>query len=86
MGRGAKFTRWMFARPAGGAAGAFAVMDELFHPTSREALIAAKEREEGIAPMPSPEGQPFGGRIVIALPANDEPGQAGRARSVSSNP
>ena len=59
----------MTRRPSGGAAGAFAVLDELFHPASREALIAAEEREEAIAPMPSPEGQPFEGRITITVAA-----------------
>lgn len=91
MGRWAKFTRWMFRRPAGGAAGAFAVMDELFHPSSREALIAASEREEAIAPMPSPEGQPvagatkFGGRITITIAAEVESGLVRGTLSVSSN-
>ena len=74
------FAKWMTRRPSGGAAGAFAVMDELFHPSSREAFIAADERAEAMAPMPSPEGQPFGGRIVIALPDSEPP------RSVSSKP
>ena len=76
MSRWADVKRWMLRRPSGGAAGAFAVMDELFHPTSREALIAADEREEAIAPMPSPEGQPFGGRIVIALPNDTREGSS----------
>lgn len=70
----------MTRRPSGGAAGAFAVMDELFHPSSREALIAADERAVAMAPMPSPEDQPFGGHIVIELSDREAP------RSVSSKP
>lgn len=87
MSRWAKFKKWMTRRPSGGAAGAFAVMDELFHPSSRDALIAAQEREEAIAPMPSPEDTPFGGRITILLPTGDDAVSSdGTARSVSSKP
>jgi hypothetical protein len=56
-------------RPSGGAAGAFAVLDEIFHPSSREHRIAMEEQAEARAPMPSPEDKPFGeNRIVIKLP------------------
>jgi hypothetical protein len=87
MSRWAKFKKWMTRRPSGGAAGAFAVMDELFHPASREAVIAAQERKEAIAPMPSPEDSPFGGRITIEVPVTpDETPQDTDVRSVSSKP
>jgi hypothetical protein len=56
-------------RPSGGAAGAFAVLDEVFHPSSREHRIAMEEQAEARAPMPSPEDKPFGeNRIIIKLP------------------
>ena len=56
-------------KPSGGAAGAFAVMDELFHPSARESRIVAEEQAEARAPMPSADDKPFDeNRIVIALP------------------
>ncbi|WP_162532623.1 hypothetical protein [Aurantimicrobium photophilum] len=56
-------------RPSGGAAGAFAVMDELFHPSARESRIVAEEQAEARAPMPSADDKPFDeNRIVITLP------------------
>ena len=55
-------------RPSGGATGAFAVLDEIFHPSSREHRIVGEEQAEARAPMPSPEGKPFDdNRIVINL-------------------
>lgn len=56
-------------KPSGGAAGAFAVMDELFHPSARESRIVAEEQAEARAPMPSADDKPFDdNRIVITLP------------------
>ena len=56
-------------KPSGGAAGAFAVMDELFHPSARESRIVAEEQAEARAPMPSADDKPFDDkRIVITLP------------------
>ncbi|BDU10249.1 hypothetical protein AINA4_01700 [Aurantimicrobium sp. INA4] len=56
-------------KPSGGAAGAFAVMDELFHPSAREPRIVAEEQAEARAPMPSADDKPFDdNRIVITLP------------------
>ena len=56
-------------KPSGGAAGAFAVLDELFHPSARESRIVAEEQAEARAPMPSADDKPFDeNRIVIALP------------------
>lgn len=56
-------------KPSGGAAGAFAVMDELFHPSARESRIIAEEQAEARAPMPSADDKPFDdNRIVITLP------------------
>ena len=56
-------------KPSGGAAGAFAVMDELFHPSARESRIVAEEQAEARAPMPSADDKTFDeNRIVITLP------------------
>lgn len=56
-------------KPSGGAAGAFAVMDELFHPSARESRIVAEEQAEARATMPSADDKPFDdNRIVITLP------------------
>ena len=56
-------------KPSGGAAGASAVMDELFHPSARESRIVAEEQAEARAPMPSADDKPFDdNRIVITLP------------------
>lgn len=56
-------------KPSGGAAGAFAVIDELFHPSARESRIVAEEQAEARAPMPSADDKPFDdNRIVITLP------------------
>ena len=56
-------------KPSGGAAGAFAVMDELFHPSARESRIVAEEQAEASAPKPSADDKPFDeNRIVITLP------------------
>ena len=56
-------------KPSGGAAGAFAVMDELFHPSARESRIVAEEQAEARAPMTSADDKPFDdNRIVITLP------------------
>jgi hypothetical protein len=56
-------------RPSGGAAGAFAVMDEIFHPSARETRIVMEEQAEARAPMPSADDKPFDeNRIVITLP------------------
>lgn len=56
-------------KPSGGAAGAFAVMDELFHPSAREHRIVMEEQAEARAPMPSADDKPFDeNRIVITLP------------------
>lgn len=56
-------------KPSGGAASAFAVMDELFHPSARESRIVAEEQAEARAPMPSADDKPFDeNRIVITLP------------------
>ncbi|MEG0028242.1 MAG: hypothetical protein RR713_02605 [Aurantimicrobium sp.] len=56
-------------KPSGGAAGAFAVMDELFLPSARESRIVAEEQAEASAPMPSADDKPFDdNRIVITLP------------------
>ena len=56
-------------RPSGGAAGAFAVMDEIFHPSARETRIMMEEQAEARAPMPSADDEPFDeNRIVITLP------------------
>lgn len=56
-------------RPSGGAAGAFAVMDEIFHPSARETRIVMEEQAEARAPMPSADDKPFDeNRILITLP------------------
>jgi hypothetical protein len=56
-------------KPSGGAAGAFAVMDEIFHPSARETRIVMEEQAEARAPMPSADDKPFDdNRIVITLP------------------
>ncbi len=56
-------------RPSGGAAGAFAVMDEIFHPSARETRIVMEEQAEARAPMPAADDKPFDeNRIVITLP------------------
>lgn len=56
-------------KPSGGAAGAFAVMDELFHPSARESRIVAEEQAEARAPMPSADDKPFDdNHIVITIP------------------
>ena len=56
-------------KPSGGATGAFAVMDELFHPSARDTRIVAEEQAEARAPMPSADDKPFDdNRIVITLP------------------
>jgi hypothetical protein len=56
-------------KPSGGAAGAFAVMDEIFHPSAREHRIVMEEQAEARAPMPSADDKPFDeNRIVITLP------------------
>lgn len=60
-------------RPSGGAAGAFAVMDEIFHPSARETRIVMEEQAEARAPMPSADDKPFDeNRIVITLPAQSK--------------
>ena len=59
----------MGTKPSGGAAGAFAVLDELFHPSAREHRIVMEEQAEARAPMPSADDKPFDeNRIVITLP------------------
>jgi hypothetical protein len=56
-------------KPSGGAAGAFAVLDELFHPSARESRIVAEEQAEARAPMPSADDKPFdGNKITITVP------------------
>jgi hypothetical protein len=56
-------------RPSGGAAGAFAVLDELFHPSARESRIVAEEQAEARAPMPSADDKPFDdNKITITVP------------------
>ena len=60
-------------KPSGGAAGAFAVLDELFHPSARESRIVAEEQAEARAPMPSADDKPFdNNRIVITLPPKSD--------------
>lgn len=60
-------------KPSGGAAGAFAVMDELFHPSARESRIVVEEQAEARAPMPSADDKPFDeNRIVITLPPDSK--------------
>jgi hypothetical protein len=60
-------------KPSGGAAGAFAVMDELFHPSARESRIVAEEQAEARAPMPSADDKPFDeNRIVLILPSDSK--------------
>jgi len=57
-------------KPSGGAAGSFAVMDELFHPSARESRIVAEEQAEARAPMPSADDKPYDdNKITISLPA-----------------
>lgn len=56
-------------RPSGGAAGAFAVLDELFHPSARESRIVAEEQAEARAPIPSADDKPFDeNKITITVP------------------
>ena len=60
-------------RPSGGAAGAFAVLDELFHPSAREHRIVMEEQAEARAPMPSADDKPFDeNRITITLPSTPQ--------------
>jgi Tfp pilus assembly protein PilE len=58
-------------RPSGGAAGAFAVMDELFHPSARETRIVMEEQAVARAPMPSADAEPFTDNVIsITLPSS----------------
>ncbi len=58
-------------KPSGGAAGAFAVMDELFHPSARDTRIVAEEQAEARAPLPAADDKPFdGNKITITLPSH----------------
>ena len=60
-------------KPSGGAVGAFAVMDEIFHPSSREHRIVMEEQAEARAPMPSADDKPFDeNRITITLPSTPQ--------------
>lgn len=60
-------------KPSGGGAGAFAVMDEIFHPSSREHRIVMEEQAEARAPVPSADDKPFDeNRITITLPSTPQ--------------
>lgn len=60
-------------RPSGGAAGAFAVMDELFHPSARETRIVMEEQAEARAPMPSADAEPFADNVIsLTLPPSNK--------------